>query len=110
VNPIAGVNNFTLSTPFNWDGVSNIIISTSWSNNTTTSTSASIITTTTTSNLAQVHKRDSYTPASLLALAGAQSGGASTVGTARPNFTIVGNKLQTTLGQMAHPILVQQIH
>lgn len=95
VNPIAGVNNFTLSTPFNWDGVSNIIISTSWSNNTTTSTAASIITTTTATNLAQVHKRDSYTPSSLLALTGAQSGGSSTVGTARPNFTIIGNKLQT---------------
>jgi hypothetical protein len=95
VNPVAGVNAFTLTTPFNWDGVSNIIISTNWSNNTTTSTSASVITSTTTSNLAQVHKRDSYTPASLLALTGAQSGGSSTVGTSRPNFTIIGNQAPT---------------
>jgi trimeric autotransporter adhesin len=95
VNPVAGVNAFTFTTPFNWDGVSNIIISTSWSNNTTTSTSASVITTTTTSNLAQVHKRDSYLPASLLALTGAQFGGSSTVGTARPNFTIIGNQAPT---------------
>jgi len=95
VNPVEGVNAFTLTTPFNWNGVSNIIISTSWSNNTTTSTSASVITTTTTSNLAQVHKRDSYLPASLLALTGAQSGGVSTVGTARPNFTIIGNQPPT---------------
>jgi len=91
VNPVAGVNTFTFSTPYYWDGVSNIIISTNWSNNTTTSTAASVVTTTTAFNSAQVHKRDSYTPAALLALTGTQSGGSSTVGTTRPNFTLTGN-------------------
>ena len=91
VNPTAGVNTFTLSTPFVWDGSSNIIISTNWSNNTTTSTSAAVIITTTGFNSAQIHKRDSYTPAALLALTGTQVGGSSTVGTSRPNFTISGN-------------------
>jgi hypothetical protein len=92
VNPPAGVLLFNLVSPFNWNGTSNIIISTSWSNNATTSTSASVVTTTTSTNLAQVHKRDSYTPAALLALTGTQSAGSSTVGTARPNFTLIGNK------------------
>ena len=95
VNPTAGVNTFTLSTPFTWNGTSNIIISTNWSNNTTTSTAASVITTTTAFNSAQTHKRDSYTPVTLLALTGAQSGGSSVVGNTRPNFTIVGNTAST---------------
>jgi len=96
VNPIAGVNTFTLTNPFNWDGTSNIIISTNWSNNATTSTSTAVISTVTTGfNSAQLHKRDSYTPADLLALTGTQSAGSSTVGTTRPNFSITGNMVIT---------------
>ena len=95
VNPPAGVTTFVLATPFSWNGTSNIIISTNWSNNASTSTAASVLYTTTAFNSAQVHKRDSYTPAALLALTGTQGAGSSTVGTSRPNFTIGGNKVLT---------------
>ena len=35
ITPTVGVNTYTLSTPFNWDGSSNIIVSLCWSNNNT---------------------------------------------------------------------------
>jgi hypothetical protein len=40
--PVVGNNVFTFSTPFNWNGTSNIIVSTCWSNNNTSNASTTV--------------------------------------------------------------------
>lgn len=40
--PTAGINNFTFTTPFAWDGVSNIVIEFCWSNNNTGGTGSTV--------------------------------------------------------------------
>ena len=42
VTPFAGINAYTFATPFNWDGSSNIIVETCWSNNNAGGVSASV--------------------------------------------------------------------
>lgn len=47
--PAVGTNTFTFTTPFNWDGTSNIVIETCWDNTTSTATVSSSATAQTTS-------------------------------------------------------------
>lgn len=87
--PTVGWNNFEFNTPFVWDGSSNIIISISWSNNASTSTTSTVRYATYATNLSQTVKRDSQTPANMLATTG-NTGSSLSRSTGRPNFLLNG--------------------
>jgi hypothetical protein len=70
LTPTVGINTYTFSTPFIWDGVSNVIISLSWSNANAGNTSASVKTDPTTNYSSQSYRKDSDTPANILAFTG----------------------------------------
>lgn len=72
--PVVGVNTYTFSTPFVWDGVSNIIVSFSWSNGNTYNTSSTVEVDPTTNYSSQSYRKDSDTPANILAFTGNASG------------------------------------
>lgn len=76
--PVLGVNTFTLGTPFNWNGTSNIIVSISWSNNNTSNTSSSLKYDNTTNYSSQSYRKDSETSANMLAFTGATGSGTNT--------------------------------
>lgn len=97
--PAIGINTFTFTTPFNWDGTSNILISFSYSNATTSNVVPTVKVDApgfTSSNARYV---DSRTAAEVYGYNGSAlpSGwnGAATTGTSRPKFTISG-QVQTT--------------
>jgi len=70
VTPVLGTNSFAFASPFVWDGVSNIIVSISWSNTNQGNTSATIKTDPTTNYSSQSYRKDSDTPANILAFTG----------------------------------------
>ncbi|MFZ4400320.1 MAG: T9SS type A sorting domain-containing protein [Bacteroidales bacterium] len=70
ITPAVGTNTYNFSTPFIWDGISNIIISMSWSNANAGNTSATIKTDPTTNYSSQSYRKDSDTPANILAFTG----------------------------------------
>lgn len=76
--PVVGVNNFAFSTPFNWDGVSNIVISTSWSNRNSSNTASTIKYDATTNYASQTYRKDNETSANMLAFTGATGSGTNT--------------------------------
>jgi len=88
VTPVAGINNFTLSTPFAWNGTSNIIIKICWSNNNTGSTSNYAQSDATAYISCAYYRADSQTPATIC---GATSS-TSTL-SSRPQFYITGTML-----------------
>ncbi len=73
----AGVNTLNFNTPFNWDGTSNVIVSTSWSNNNTSNTGVSVRYDATSNYASQSYRKDSVTAASMLAFTGATGEGSS---------------------------------
>ena len=92
-----GTNNYVFSTPFNWDGVSNIVISFNYSNVNTGGSSTSV---TTDASVAFTSSLAIYADnASASCLFTAVSSGQACMGTSsntttstRPTFTIAGNK------------------
>jgi len=74
---VAGINTLNFSTPFNWDGTSNVIVSTSWSNNNTSNSSVTVRYNSTTNYSSQSYSKDSVTPASMLAFTGSVGEGSS---------------------------------
>ncbi|TSJ44991.1 T9SS type A sorting domain-containing protein [Fluviicola chungangensis] len=92
-----GTNNYVFSTPFNWDGVSNIVISFNYSN---VNTGGSSSTVTTDASVAFISSLAIYADnASASCLFTAVSSGQACMGTSsntttstRPAFTIAGNK------------------
>ncbi len=90
LTPALGANTYTLSTPFNWDGTSNIIVSLSWSNNTTTSTAVGYYYDATTNYASQSSKFDSKTSDYMHTLTGAITSGLYTTGMQRPKIMFDG--------------------
>ncbi len=94
--PAVGANNFVFSTPLNWDGVSNIIISFCWSNNNTSNTASQITGGSTSFVSANARYVDSRTSAEVCGYIGntlpAGWNGGSTTVSFRPNFVFTGNK------------------
>src|SRR5690606_5934799 len=90
--PVAGFNTIPLSPAYNWDGVSNIIISTSWSNNNSSNTAASIRYNSTAEYTAQSYRKDNETFANLAAFTGATATGIYTFdrSMSRPKFLLNG--------------------
>jgi len=89
--PVLGVNNFVFSTPFNWDGVSNVVISICWSNATTGGTSSAVKWDTYTGNKGMYIYSDSQTPSTVCSATTTipASGGSSTT-TGRPQTYFTG--------------------
>jgi hypothetical protein len=83
--PAAGTNTFTLSTAFNWNGTSNLIVKLCWSNNNSGGTSNYAQTDATAYVSCAYYRADSQTPATIC-------GGTSATGTisARPQFYFTG--------------------
>jgi hypothetical protein len=93
--PAVGVNNFAFSTPFNWDGTSNVIISFCWSNNNTSNTASNLTIVSTAYVSGNARYVDSRTAAEVCGYTGnttpsGWNGGATTI-SSRPIFTFVGN-------------------
>ncbi|MBL7704546.1 MAG: T9SS type A sorting domain-containing protein [Taibaiella sp.] len=86
--PVVGVNNFAFSSPYNWDGLSNIIISISWSNNNSSNDPSTIKYDSHSGYMSQMHRRDNQTAAFMLGLTGVQSGGSSNRSQNRPMFIL----------------------
>ena len=78
--PLTGINTFTLTTPYNWDGTSNIIVSFCWSNVNSSNTSSTVKYDVSASYLSQSYRQDNETAANLCALTG-------TVGVGTNSFT-----------------------
>jgi hypothetical protein len=91
--PTIGVNTFNLSAPFNWDGTSSIIVSTSWSNNNSSNNSSTIKYDATTNFASQSYRKDNETSANMLAFTGGTGTGTST-------FDRTQNRPQTTFNQI----------
>ena len=91
--PTVGVNTFNFSAPFNWDGVSNIIVSTSWSNNNSSNNSSTVKYDATTNYASQSYKKDNETSANMLAFSGATGTGTST-------FDRTQNRPQTSFNEV----------
>ena len=88
--PVVGNNTFVFSTPFNWDGVSNIIVSTCWSNNNTSNTSSTIRSNATPFVSSQSWLRDNLTAAAVCALTGTISTGGGSTNSIRPYIIFAG--------------------
>lgn len=91
--PTAGANAITFDTPFSWDGSSNIIVSTSWSNANTSNTSATIFYDATSFQSAVSYRKDNETAVNMLAFTGATGAGTSIYNNSsnRPRFGFTGN-------------------
>jgi hypothetical protein len=96
ISPTIGVNTLPLTTPFTWDGTSNIIISTSWSNANSSNTSSGIKYDSTTEYRSQSFRKDNETAANLLAATGTPTGGSLERGTNRPKV-IFGAQVATCI-------------
>ncbi|RQO32249.1 hypothetical protein DBR32_01165 [Taibaiella sp. KBW10] len=76
--PTVGVNTFTLATPYNWDGTSNILISISWSNANSSNTSSTVKYDATTNYASLTYRKDNETAANMLAFTGPTGSGTNT--------------------------------
>jgi len=63
VTPVVGINTYTFSTPYNWDGVSNMVFQICWSNNNTGGTASEVKYDNTSFVSDYFNRRDNYTPA-----------------------------------------------
>ncbi|MBK8351667.1 MAG: hypothetical protein IPL21_08155 [Saprospirales bacterium] len=93
ITPTAGANSITFDTPFSWNGTSNIIVSTSWSNNNASNASATIFYDATAFQSSVSYRKDNETAANMLAFTGATGAGTFTYDNAssRPRLSITGN-------------------
>ena len=93
ITPVVNENNIVFDTPFNWDGTSNIIVSTSWSNNNASNTSTTIRYDTTSFASSQSYVKDNETSANMFAFTGPTGAGTFSFASAssnRPQFRFVG--------------------
>ncbi len=91
--PVLGMNTLIFTTPYNWDGVSNIIISVSWSNANFGNAGSAITCDVTSNYSSQMYTDDYQTAAYMLAYTGFNIGspdGRLSHAKSRPMFTING--------------------
>lgn len=106
--PVLGVNNFVFSTPFNWDGVSNVVISICWSNATTGGTSSAVRWDTYTGiNKGMYIYSDSQTPSTVCSATTtipASGGSSTTIGRPQTYFTgLVGVNVSSAMNFIWNP-------
>jgi len=87
-----GVNTLAFSTPFNWDGTSNIVLSFCWAKNpTATSTTATTVKTDSPGFTCSVYGlKDSTIASTMCPFSVSTDFGTSATGTSRPKFTFAG--------------------
>jgi hypothetical protein len=94
--PSVGINTITFSTPFAWNGTSNIILSFCWSNNNTSNSTSTVRVDTTAFTSSNARYVDSRTSSDVCSYVGSTTpsgwNGASTTSTSRPKFIISGVK------------------
>ncbi|QBZ99006.1 Ig-like domain-containing protein [Flavobacterium sangjuense] len=87
-----GVNTLTFSSPFNWDGVSNVVVQFCWAKNpaasSTTGTTVKVDTVSFTCTASG--QKDQTLPPAFCPLSTSSDFGTSTTGTSRPKFTFAG--------------------
>ncbi|RYZ24269.1 MAG: PKD domain-containing protein [Chitinophagaceae bacterium] len=89
---VAGTNTFTLTTPFTWDGTSNVIVQFCYSNNNTGGTSSTVRVDAASANQTVYIYADSQTPATVCgATTTIPASGSSGTTATRPRFLITGN-------------------
>jgi|GEM_PF-1517032 len=96
VTPATGINTFVLTTPFNWDGINNVIIKICWSNNNAGGTDNYAQTDATAYVSGAYYRADSQTPA---AICGATAGSGTL--SSRPQFYFTGNGLSCSSARSA---------
>ncbi|MBA4241212.1 MAG: hypothetical protein C0448_10825 [Sphingobacteriaceae bacterium] len=106
--PVLGVNNFVFSTPFNWDGVSNVVISICWSNATTGGTSSAVRWDTYTGvNKGMYIYSDNQTPSTVCSATTtipASGGSSTTIGRPQTYFTgLVGVNVSSAMNFIWNP-------
>ncbi|NVN96153.1 MAG: T9SS type A sorting domain-containing protein [Bacteroidetes bacterium] len=112
LTPTVGTNSYTFSTPFIWDGTSNIVISLSWSNTNGGGSSATVKVDPTTNYSSQGYNKDNETSANMLAFTGSVAGsGTLSTSQNRPqirfNYTPICSSARSTVSVIysAPPIL-----
>ncbi|MFT3911086.1 MAG: GEVED domain-containing protein [Ferruginibacter sp.] len=92
MTPVAGLNTFTFSTPFNWDGTSNIIIQFCWGNSNSGdgSSAYTVLTDPTTYVSNAFYRTDGLDPAGSCSATTGNSSGTNNI---RPKFTFGANVL-----------------
>jgi subtilisin-like proprotein convertase family protein len=87
---IVGTNTFTFSTPFNWDGTSNLVVKFCWSNQNTGGTSATVVTDVQTVNRGMYIYADNQTASAMCSATTGPVGGSgnSATTTTRPQFVL----------------------
>lgn len=96
VTPATGINSFVLTTPFNWDGVNNVIIKICWSNNNSGGTDNYAQTDATAYISGAYYRADLQTPA---AICGAATGSGTL--SSRPQFYFTGNGISCSSARIA---------
>lgn len=96
VTPATGINTFVLTTPFNWDGVNNVIIKICWSNNNSGGTNNYAQTDATAYVSGAYYRADSQTPATIC---GALTGSGTL--SSRPQFYFTGNAVTCSSAKAA---------
>jgi subtilisin-like proprotein convertase family protein len=76
--PVVGNNTIQFNSPFAWDGVSNLLVSISWSNSNTSNTASSVRYDATPNYSSQSYRKDNEIAANLLAFSGSTGSGTST--------------------------------
>jgi hypothetical protein len=94
---VAGTNTFTLSTPFVWDGTSNLVIDICWANDpagscSSCSSTGTVIVPTTSTAFSSVHYATGFNNSFC------GTGAAGTLTNARPNMILEGNYVALTAG------------
>ncbi|PJE45264.1 MAG: hypothetical protein CUR32_00070 [Flavobacterium sp.] len=99
-----GVNTLTFSTPFNWDGTSNIVLSFCWAKNpTATSTTSTTVRTDNPGFTCTVYGlKDSTIASTMCPFSAAVDFGTSGTGTSRPKFTFAGQTTVQGAGTLAY--------
>jgi len=87
--PVVGLNNIPFSTPLNWNGTSNIIVSTSWSNNNSSNTSSTVKYDNNAGNMSQSYRKDNETAPNMLLFTGSTGAGTFTFARAQNRPKIV---------------------
>ena len=73
VTPVVGINTYNFSTPFNWNGTSNIVVEVTWSNNNTGGLAGEVTYDATSYDAMAFYRDDNMTPAAIAAEATAEN-------------------------------------
>jgi hypothetical protein len=94
VTPTVGINTYTFSIPFYWNGTDNLVVSICWSNNNTGGSSTTVSTDNLSATQTLSFRSDNKTASTMCGLTGTSSGIYATVNSTRPVIIFTGPKLE----------------